>query len=131
MRVLVVGSPNWTNYNSVVRNLTVIIEDLKYVDDDNKNVVFVHTGKAGAENMTTEYIGKVERYLRQKGIRIKEELFIKRRSGEKVDRITGDYDMITSGIDAALVFIKDSDKRGNYCISILKSHDIPTTVIKE
>jgi hypothetical protein len=39
-----------------------------------KSIVFVHRGLAGAETMVTEYIGKVERYMKQKGYSLKEEL---------------------------------------------------------
>ena len=48
-----------------------------------------------------------------------------------MDKITSDYDMITSGIDAALVFIRSSDRRAEYCTRILKEFDIPTKIIKE
>lgn len=132
MRILVVGSRNWVNYNELMRNLTLAIEDAAAeADPDDNKIIFVHTGSQGAENMTTEYVGKVEKFMRQKGYSVKEELFRKRYSGNNVDRITSDYDMITSGIDSALVFIKDSCRRSEYCARILKEFDIPTRIIKE
>lgn len=131
MRILVVGSKNWVNYNELMRNLTLAIEDASIFNPEDKKIVFVHTGAQGAENMTTEYVGKVERFMRQKGYSVKEELFRKKYSGDKIDKITSDYDMITSGIDSALVFIKDSCRRSEYCTRILREFNIPTKVVKE
>lgn len=131
MRVLVVGSRNYTNYNEFMRNITIMIEDIAASEPEEKRIVFVHTGQQGAENMTTEYVGKVEKYMKQKGWAIKEELFKKKYSGNNVDRLTADYDMITSGIDNAIIFVKDSCRRSEYCIRILKELNIPTVVIKE
>jgi hypothetical protein len=131
MKILIVGSKNWINYNEFIRNVTIAIEDAANDFPDDKRIVFVHTGTQGAENMTSEYVGKVEKFMRQKGYSVKEELFRKKYSGNNVDKITSDYDMITSGIDAALVFIRSSDRRAEYCTRILKEFDIPTKIIKE
>ena len=131
MKILIVGSKNWINYNEFIRNVTIAIEDAANDFPDDKRIVFVHTGTQGAENMTSEYVGKVEKFMRQKGYTVKEELFRKKYSGNNVDKITSDYDMITSGIDAALVFIRSSDRRAEYCTRILKEFDIPTKIIKE
>lgn len=131
MRVLVIGSRNWVDYNSVMRHLTIVLEDAAIDRPEDKRIVFVHTGAKGAENMTTEYIGKVEKYLRQKGYSVKEELFLKKYSGEVMDRMVADYDMITSGIDTALVFMRGNDKRASYCIRILNEMGIPVEVVRD
>lgn len=131
MKILVVGSKNWVNYNELIRNLTIAIEDVAVFSPDDKRIVFVHTGSQGAENMTTEYIGKVENYMKQKGYSIKEELFQKKYSGNNVDKITADYDMIMSGVDSAIVFIRDVDRRAEYCTKILREMNIPTKLVKE
>lgn len=131
MRILVVGSRNYTNYNEFMRNMTVAIEDSALINPEDRKIVFVHTGQVGAENMTTEYVGKVERYMKQKGYSIKEEIFRKKYSGNSVDKLTADYDMMTSGVDSALVFIKDSCRRSEYCVKILKELNVPTKVVRE
>lgn len=131
MKVLVVGSPTWKNYNEVMRNMTILIEDISITTPEEKKIVFVHTGLRGAENMVTEYVGKVERYLRQKGYTVKEELFSKKMSGNALDKITGDYDMITSGVDQAIVFLTPEDKRGLACSKILREVGIPTRTVRE
>ena len=131
MRVLVVGSKNWNNYNEFIRNMTIVIEDISVLTPEEKKIVFVHTGLQGAENMVTEYVGKVDRFMKQKGYSVKEELVCSKYSGNKVDKITADYDMITSGIDSAIIFVKQSDRRADYCLRLLKEFDVPTKVIKD
>lgn len=44
MRILIVGSRNWTNYNEFMRNMTVAIEDASIFNPEDKKIVFVHTG---------------------------------------------------------------------------------------
>lgn len=131
MRILIVGSRNWVNYNEFMRNMTVAIEDASVKSPEDTKIVFVHTGQQGAENMVSEYVGKVDRYMKQKGYSVKEEIFRKKFSGEKIDRITADYDMITSGVDSVLVFVKDSCRRSEYCAKIAKEFGIPTKMIRE
>ena len=131
MKILVVGSPSWKNYNEIMRQMTLVIEDVTITAPEETRIVFLHTGLRGAENMVTEYLGKVEKFLRQKGYTVKEELFNKKLSGNALDKITGDYDMITSGVDQAVVFLSPEDKRGSYCIKILKEVGVPTKIVKE
>jgi len=131
MKILIVGSRNWINYNEFMRNMTVAIEDASIFHPEDKKIVFVHTGSQGAENMTTEYVGKIDKFMKQKGYSIKEEIFKKKYSGNNVDKITADYDMMNSGVDSALVFIKGSCRRSEYCARILKELEVPTKVIKE
>lgn len=126
MRVLIIGSRDWSSYPEVMRQITLILEEIKALGD--QSVVFVHGGNPGAENMVTEYIGKVEKFLRQKGYSIKEELF--KNSYEKNKSIS-DYDMVASGADLGLVFINDPDKRAQACITMMQEFEIPTKIIRE
>ena len=130
MRVLVTGSRDWTDYNEIIRNLTLIIEDMTYYYPDEKKMTFVHTGQKGAENMVTEYIGKIEKYMRQKGYTIKEELFRYKGTSEMQEKIMRDYEMMNSGINSAIVFMKNSCKRSQYFVKILEEFQIPTRIIK-
>jgi len=126
MRIIVVGGKDWNNYPEIMRQLTVILEDMKYYED--KNLVLVHTASKGAEDMITEYIGKVQKFLRQKGISIKEEIF---RNFKDIPRSTNDYNMIEKGADYALVFRTESDKRTIYCKKLLEEFQIPFREIKQ
>lgn len=132
MRVLVIGSKNWKDYNEVIRNLTLAIEDINYYYPDEKKITFIHTGLRGAENMVTEYVGKVEKFMRQKGYSIKEELV--RLPVGKFDlssKVQRDYEMINSGINYAIIFNDGTCKRSHACAKILHEFDIPTRIIKE
>lgn len=128
MKVLVFGSKNWSNYGDVMRNMTILLEDIKYSGQEINKLTLVHTGGLGAENMVTEYVGKVEKFLRQKGLNIKEEL-VRIPVGE--NRSTVDYEIIQNGGDYALVFTTKNDKRTQYCIKMLEEFEIPTKIVNE
>jgi hypothetical protein len=121
MRVAVFGSYDWSNYMDLVRSLTIFIQESHGVGLD--HVIFIHSGKVGAENMITEYIGKTERFLRQKGFKIKESLF---RSKTKLQ----DIDIIESGIDYAIVFTT-GDKRTLSAKKLLEAYGIPFRIVQE
>lgn len=130
MRVLVTGSRDWTDYNEVMRNLTLAIEDITFHYPDEKRIVFVHTAQKGAENMVTEYVGKVEKFMRQKGYAIKEEVFKYNGESELQNRLMRDYEMMNSGISLAIIFMKPSCKRSQYFAKILPEFDVPTTIVR-
>jgi hypothetical protein len=122
MRVLVFGSKNWDNYSELVRQLTVLIDDRKHFFPDDKEYLFVHTGLKGAENMVTEYIGKVEKFLRQKGYRVKEELI-------RDKDINADFNLIESDHDFALLF--GESPRNRQCIKLLEALGLPYRYVKD
>jgi len=122
MRVLVFGDKNWRDYNDLIRQLTVLIDDRKHFYPDDTEYVFVHKGLQGAENMVTEYIGKTERFLRQKGYRIKEELVRNRTS-------YSDVTMIESMPDFALIF--GDCPRNRQCLKLLEAYQIPFRYVQE
>jgi len=116
MRVIVFGSKDWEDYNDLIRQLTLLIEDNKHFYPDDKEYVFVHKGLKGAENMVTEYIGKTEKFLRQKGYKIKEELVRDKSS-------FSDVTMIESDPSIALVFGDSS--RNRQCLKLLEAMEVP------
>ena len=116
MRVLVFGSKDWQDYNDLIRQLTILIDDRKHFYPEDKEYVFVHTGLRGAENMVTEYIGKTEKFLRQKGYKIKEELIRDKSS-------FSDVTLIESIPDFALVF--GDSQRNKQCIRLLEAMGVP------
>lgn len=122
MRVVVFGSRDWTDYNDVIRQLTVLIDDRKHFYPDDLEYTFIHTGIRGAENMVTEYIGKTEKFLRQKGYKIKEELIRDKSS-------LSDHSLIESMPDFVLVFGDCSRNRS--CLKLLDIYGIPHRYIKE
>jgi len=116
VRVLVFGSKEWEDYNDLIRQVTLLIEDNKAYYPDDKECIFVHKGTRGAENMVTEYIGKTEKFLRQKGYKIKEELIRDKGS-------LSDVEMIESEPSIALVF--GDSTRNKQCIKLLEAYGIP------
>ena len=122
MKVLIFGSKDWTDYNDLIRQITVLIDDRKHFYPDDKEYTFIHTGMRGAENMVTEYIGKTEKFLRQKGYRIKEEII---RDKSQLS----DVSLIESNPDFAFVF--GESPRNRSCASLLESYGIPHRYIKE
>ena len=116
MRVLIFGSKDYADYNSLIREITVLIDDRKHWNPDDKEYIFMHTGLKGAENMVTEYIGKTEKFLRQKGYKIKEELIRDKSS-------FSDVTLIESTPDFSLVF--GESQRNRSCIKLLEAYGVP------
>lgn len=122
MKVIVFGSKEWKDYNELIRQVTLLIEDSKHYYPEDNECLFVHKGMRGAENMITEYIGKTEKFLRQKGYRIKEEIIRDKSS-------YSDVTMIESGPSIALVF--GDSTRNKQCIKLLEALNVPYRYIKD
>ena len=121
MKVGVFGSKDWSNYPDIIRSLTLFIQECHEVGHD--NVIFVHSGGGGAEQMLSEYIGKTEKFLREKKFKIKEDIM------KKNAQVVKDLGVIESIIDYALVF-STGDKRTASCQRLLKEYDIPFKLIE-
>ena len=120
MRVIVIGSKEWDNYSEIMRQVTLLLEDVKYYEDN--NLTLVHAASKGAEDMVTEYVGKVDKFLKQKGDFIREEIF---RNSRETPKSVNDYNMIEYGADYALIFKAGDDKRTFYCKKLLEEFNIP------
>jgi hypothetical protein len=126
MKIVVVGSRSWKDYNYLMRKLTIIIEDWAKSNDE-EPLIFIHQAQSGAEDMVTEYIGKTEKFLKQKGLVVRERVFP--RSDNQTSR---DYEMLSSGVDEVIIFLsKNPCKRSASFAKIAEAHEIKTTVIKE
>ena len=121
MRVLVFGSKDYTDYNEFIRQMTVLIDDRKHWNPEDKEYIFIHKGMRGAEDMVTEYIGKVEKMLRHNGYKIKEELVRDKSS-------LSDVYLIESIPDFALVF--GDSPRNRQSIKLLETYEIPFRYVK-
>lgn len=128
MRVLVGGSRNWVDYNEIMRKMTVILDEWVSTNPQDKKITFVHSASSPAENMVTEYIGKVERLIKQKGYSIDEQLF----SPKKLSDNSGIrmYDLANLGIDRAVFFVRDSCKQTTSLANISSAMEIPTDIVK-
>ena len=116
MRALIFGDKEWTDYNDLIRQVTILLEDNKHHYPEDKEFIFVHKGQRGAENMITEYIGKVEKLIKQNGYKIKEELIRDKGS-------LSDLKMIESEPTIALIF--GDSPRNKQCMKLLDVYGIP------
>ena len=121
MRVAIFGSKDWSNYPDIIRSLTIFIQEAHEMGHD--NIVFVHSGGRGAENMITEYIGKTQRFLKQKQFKIKEEVL------RNDSQVLKDMAIIESGVEFALIF-STGCRRTLACKKILQEYNIPFRIVE-
>lgn len=129
MKIMVVGSKNWIDYNEVMRVMTVAIDRWVSTNPEEKVITFIHSGSIGAENMVTEYIGKVEKFMRQKDYYIKEKLYGRGKVNNS-GRLANDYDILVSDVDKAIVFIRDRCKRSEAFINMAQANGVPVELVK-
>ena len=125
MKTIVIGSSSWKNYNDLMRYMTILIQDAVEARPEDKVLTLVHYGSKGAENMVTEYIGKTEKFLQQKGLRVEEKIIRKPK-----DLAINDYILMEQGADAAIVF-STGDKRTRSSIKLLEEFQIPAAIYEE
>ena len=132
MKVIVIGSKDWTNYEEVVRNMTVLVYDWFNSNPTDKTLTVLHTGSWGAESMVTQYIDKVRKLFKQNGYLIKDKVYNLRKYPENATSMDRDVDMIENGeAEKALVFIKDTCKRATGFAKLATAHGIDTKIIRE
>jgi hypothetical protein len=129
MRVLVSGSKNWVDYNPIIRTMAVTLDRWRSTRPDETRITFVHSAASPAENMVTEYIGKVEDLLKQKGYTIDEEI-VRVKGDLLVKKSTSMYDLCDKNIDAAIMFVRDTCKRTQTFASIASARGITTEIVK-
>ena len=129
MRILVSGSRNWVDYNEIMRKMTVTLDEWASSSPEDKKITFVHSASSPAENMVTEYIGKVEKLLRQKGYHINEQL-VKSKPDSSYSKVGSLFDLSNLNIDKTIVFIRDSCKKTQALANISNAMGIPTDIVK-
>lgn len=129
MRVLIAGSRNWVDYNEIMRKMTVTLDEWVSSNPSEKKITFVHTASSPAENMITEYIGKVEKLIRQKGYSIDEQLIRPKRGEQWQGRISIE-DISNLNVDKSIMFIRDSCKKTQNIANITSAMGIPTDIVK-
>lgn len=121
MKVGIFGSKDWSSYPDIIRALTLFIQESHELGHD--NILFVHSGSRGAENMITEYIGKTQKFLREKKFKVKEQII---RADSQVMK---DMTIVESELEFALIF-STGCKRTLACQKILKEYNVPFRVIE-
>ena len=123
MKIAVVGSREWEDYNTLIRKLSIEIEDwIRFYPDDNK-LIFVHGGARGAENMVTEFVGKIQSLAKQNKKTITDKVFY----SESSDRYA---EIAMSDIDRAVIFQKIPCGKTTKFANIVQEMEIPTVIVK-
>jgi hypothetical protein len=125
MKVLIGGSRNWVDYNHIVRKMTILLEDWVRNNPEDKRIIFIHSASTPAENMVTEYIGKVDKLLKQKGYHIDEKIVKNNKPISENIFTSSNLD-----IDKAIFFIRDSCKKTQSIANISSAIGIPTEIVK-
>jgi hypothetical protein len=125
MNIAVVGSKDWIDYNTVIRTLTVEVQDWKQDFPEDTTLTFWHSGAEGAERMVAEWVGKVEDLAKQNNNIIKDKVFFNYKNPSKFD------ELLNSGtIHKALVFSRGDDRRATTFAQVAKDSGIPVKVIQ-
>lgn len=129
MRVFIAGSRNWVDYNEIMRKMTVVLDEWVSSNPSDKKITFIHTASSPAENMITEYIGKVEKLIKQKGYAIDEQLLRPKLGEQWQGRVSVD-DISSLSLDRAVMFIRDSCKKTHNIANITSAMGIKTDIVK-
>jgi hypothetical protein len=130
MKVIVIGSKDWEDYPTLSRKMAVLMEDWVLKNSEDKTLTIIHAGNRGAENMVTEFVGKVERLVKQNGYAIKEKIYsIKNYSGTN-PIIARDSGMFEDGADRVLIFQRGDCKRSSALAKLSEAYGIRTEVVK-
>lgn len=125
MKIAVLGSREWLDYPTLIRKLTIEIEDWIRMYPEDTSLLFLHTGARGAETMVTEYVGKIETLAKQNGRKISDRVIYSQSS----DR---DRELVESNqVDKAIIFAKRDCKRSQRFAKIAEGLGIPTLYIVE
>jgi hypothetical protein len=110
-----------------MRKMTIEIEDWRISNPEDTKMVVMHIGtRNGVEDMISEYVGKIENLLRQKGIQISEKIL--RFSSPKIS--DKDFQMLNDGVDKVVIFQKGSCQRSINAARIAEAVGIPMTIVK-
>lgn len=132
MNIIVIGSKNWTNYDEIMRKMTVVIYDWVKSNPDDKTLTILHTGSRGAEDMISDYVLRVKKLSKQNGYTVKEKIYSIKNYSQEFGFLDRDKDMIENGgATKALVFIKDSCKRSTSFAKLASAYGIETEIIRE
>jgi hypothetical protein len=132
MKIIVIGSKNWTNYEELMRKMTVVVYDWVRSNPEDKVLTVLHTGSRGAEDMISDYVIRIRKLSKQNGYTIKEKIYSIKNYPEEFGFMDRDRDMIENGgAEKALVFIKDSCKRSTGFAKLASAYGIETEIIRE
>lgn len=133
-RILVTGSRDWQDYNTVVRGISVAIETLHDNDPDLTHITIVHGGARGADRMAGRFVDQARAFLKGKGITLIEEVHpVKPNEWKMYGPGAGNRRnqfMVDLGADLAVAFHMHGSPGTKHCIGACEKAGIPVTIYK-
>jgi hypothetical protein len=133
-RILITGSREWEDYNTIARAISVGIETLHAENPNIKVITIVHGGARGADRMAGRFVDQARDFLKGKGITIREEVHPVTPEEWKRSRGAGlarNEKMVALGADLAIAFQKAGSKGTAHCIKACQKADIDVWIYKE
>jgi hypothetical protein len=116
MKLWVTGSQDWDNDMVLARAVTLVLQEL---NPEDKNIMFIHTDREGAEQMFGSYVAKTKNFLSGKGFKVSE--FIPNRSLQFADKL---YKILDQSPDLLLIFNKGADFKAGKTKDFARSNSI-------
>jgi len=116
MRILVTGSRHWSDYNKVIRGLTVAIDELSTKFKDDKTITIVHGGARGADSLAADFVVNTRSYFAGHGYTIKEE--VHPANWNKYGKGAGpirNQEMVDAGADICVAFLAPNSRGTKDC----------------
>jgi len=109
MKLWVTGSQDWDDPMVIARMITLLIQEM---DKEDKDIIFIHLDREGAEQLAGSYFAKTKTFLSGKGFKVSE--FIPAKSSDFDERIR-----------------KALDQSPNILVVFNKGRDFKTAKIRE
>jgi YspA, cpYpsA-related SLOG family len=106
-RILVTGSRDFNDYRTIMRGLTVAIEDVIASRPADKEIVIVHGNARGADTLAKEFALRAAHYMTSKGYRLRHEAHPAK--WDEYGRGAGprrNQEMVDLGADLCVKFVK-------------------------
>lgn len=130
-RILVTGSRDWTDYDTICRGLTVAIETVIADRPDDFTITLVHGNAKGADLLADRFMRNARKFMLTKGFTIVIEPH--NADWEKWGKSAGpvrNKEMVDLGADVIVAFIKNNSRGATHCLSLAEKAGIKTLVYR-
>jgi hypothetical protein len=126
MRILITGSRDYTDYDTISRGMVVAIETLIAKFPDDMTITFVHGAAPGADTLADRFAKSARKFLMSKGYQVDIEPHpadwpsFGKGAGPKRNK-----EMVDLGADICIAFFSHPDSKGTRgCVSLAKAAGI-------
>jgi hypothetical protein len=130
-RILVTGSRDWTDYDTICRGMTVAIETVIADRPDDFNLTLVHGNAKGADLLTDKFMRNARKFLATKGYNVLIE--IHNADWDTWGKSAGpirNKAMVDAGADVVVAFIKNNSRGATHCLGLAEKAGIKSLVYK-